>query len=115
MIIKPEMLKTEVRENMRGGDGSVKLTHFVSAEQLYGKGRLFSTITLEKDCGIGYHTHDTDSEIFVIRSGSAEYNDCGNVTTVTAGDVLVCAAGEGHSIKNLSDTPVEITALIIYA
>ena len=115
MIRKPEEFKTELRENMRGGDGTVKITHFVTSDELYEKGRLFATITLEKDCGIGYHVHESDSEIFVVRTGSAEYNDNGNTVTVSAGDVLICAKGEGHSIKNNNDEPCEITALIVYA
>jgi quercetin dioxygenase-like cupin family protein len=115
MIIKPEQKKTEIRENMRGGDGAVKITHHVDASALYEKGRLFATLTLEKDCGIGYHTHETDSEIFVVTSGTAEYNDNGEVSTVCTGDVLVCKKGEGHSIKNIGDEPVNLTALIIYA
>lgn len=115
MIIKPEKFKSEIRENMRGGDGSVKITHFVDADKLYDKGRLFASLTLEKDCGIGYHMHDTDSEIFVVTQGVAEYNDNGNIVTVSKGDVLVCAKGEGHSIKNNNDEPVILTALIVYA
>ena len=115
MIRKPDEFKTELRENMRGGDGTVKLTHFVTSDELYEKGRLFGTITLEKNCGIGYHTHDADSEISVVRKGTAEYNDNGTSVTVSAGDVLVCAKGEGHSIKNNNDEPVELTALIVYA
>lgn len=115
MIIKPEACKTELRENMRGGDGTVKITHFVNADALYDKGRLFGTITLEKDCGIGYHTHESDSEIFYVMSGTAEYNDNGETKTVYAGDVLVCAKGEGHSIKNIGETSVVLTALIVYA
>ena len=115
MIRKTDEFKTELRENMRGGDGTVKLTHFVSSDELYEKGRLFGTITLEKGCGIGYHTHDADSEIFVVQSGTAEYSDNGNIVTVKQGDVLICPKGEGHSIKNNCDEPVVLTAIIGYA
>ena len=41
MIRKPDEFKTELRENMRGGEGTVKITHFVDADALYEKGRLF--------------------------------------------------------------------------
>ena len=34
MIKKFEDFKTELRENMRGGDGTVTVTSFVSAEEL---------------------------------------------------------------------------------
>lgn len=115
MIRKPDECISEVRENMRGGDGSVKICHLVNADELYDKGRLFATLTLEQNCGIGYHTHDTDCEIFHILQGDAEYSDNGEIKKVTAGDVLICKKGEGHSIKNIGKTPVVLTALIVYA
>lgn len=114
MIRKQNECVTEIRENMRGGEGSVKICHHVNADELNDKGRLFATITLEKGCGIGYHIHDNDCEIFHIREGVAEYSDNGDVKTVTEGDVLICNKGEGHSIKNAGDIPVVLTALIIY-
>lgn len=115
MIIRPNELKTEIREHMRGGDGSVKITHLVTEDELCGKGRLFAQITLGAGCGIGYHTHDTDSEIFHIISGKALYSDNGTEKEVGAGDVLVCPKGTGHSIKNAGSDDVILTALIVYA
>ncbi len=115
MIIETGNLKTEYRDNMRGGDGRVKITHLVSENELCGKGRLFAQITLEPGCGIGYHTHDADSEIFHILEGCAIYSDNGSEKRVNAGDVLVCPKGEGHSIKNAGDDRVVLTALIVYA
>ena len=115
MIIETGNLNTEYRDNMRGGDGRVKITHLVSENELCGKGRLFAQITLEPGCGIGYHTHDADSEIFHILEGCAIYSDNGSEKRVNAGDVLDCPKGEGHSIKNAGDDRVVLTALIVYA
>ena len=65
MIRKENECKIEFREHMRDGDGTVKLTNFINApEELCGKGRLFSKITLNPGCGIGYHVHETDEEIY---------------------------------------------------
>lgn len=115
MIINNNECKVEYREHMRGGDGIVEIRNLVDSEKLLGKGRLFAEITLPVGASIGYHVHEADSEIFRILGGSAEYSDNGDVRTVAAGDVLVCGVGEGHSIKNIGDTPVLMTALIIYA
>ena len=115
MIRKATECKAEVRENMRGGDGSVQITNFVTKEELYDKGRLFAKLTLEPGCGIGYHIHENDSEIFYVQKGTAEYNDGGTVSTVTAGDVLITPAGTGHSIANRSNETVELIAVIVYA
>ena len=56
MIRKASDCKVEYKEHMRGGDGTVKLTSFIGSDaDLNGKGRLFSKITLEPGCGIGFH------------------------------------------------------------
>ena len=115
MIKNFEDFKTELRENMRGGDGTVVVSSFVSAEELNGKGRLFGKIVLKPGCGIGFHVHETDSELFYIIKGSAVYDDNGTKTTVTAGNVTLTPAGTGHSIKNEGTEDVELIALIVYA
>lgn len=115
MIRKADELKTENRENMRGGDGTVKIMNFVSKEELYNKGRLFSRITLEPGCSIGWHIHETDSEIFFVECGSPIYNDNGTEVQAQAGDVLICPAGTGHAIKNPGSDRVDLIAVIVYA
>ena len=115
MIRKPEEFRIEYKEHMRDGDGTVQLTHFITGpEELNGKGRLFSKITLNPGCSIGYHVHEADAELFYILKGTAEYNDAGEIRTVTAGDVTICPAGTGHGIANKTDEVVELVAVIVY-
>ena len=115
MIRKPEEFRIEYKEHMRDGDGTVQLTHFITGpEELNGKGRLFSKITLNPGCSIGYHVHEGDAELFYIVKGTAEYNDAGEIRTVTAGDVTICPAGTGHGIANKTDEVVELVAVIVY-
>ena len=115
MIRKNNELITEARENMRGGDGTVKITNYAGKDDMHGKARLFAEILLEPGCGIGAHTHEGESEFFYIRSGKAVYNDNGTEREVAAGDVTVCAPGESHSIRNPYDEPAVVTALIVLA
>ncbi|MCR5591708.1 MAG: cupin domain-containing protein [Lachnospiraceae bacterium] len=116
MIRKKEECRTEHREKMRDGNGTVKLTQLIEGpEELCNKGRLFSRIVLEKGCSIGFHVHENDSELFYILSGTAEYSDNGEIKTVSAGDVAICPAGTGHGIANAGDEPVEFIAVIVYA
>ena len=115
MIKKAAELKTEYRENMRGGNGTVALTGFATPEELNNKGRLFANITLKPGCSIGYHVHETDSELFYLIKGEALYNDNGTEYILTAGDVMVCPAGTGHSIANNGKEDVEVCAVIVYA
>ena len=114
MIKNFKDFNTEVRENMRGGDGSVVVSNFVTSEELNNKGRLFGKIVLKPGCGIGYHVHENDSELFYIMKGTALYDDNGEKTTVRAGEVTVTPAGNGHSIKNEGTEDVELIALIVY-
>ena len=108
-------LKKEYRENMRGGNGTVEITNFATPAELNDKGRLFANITLKPGCSIGYHVHENDSELFYLMKGTALYNDNGVECTLSAGDVMVCPAGTGHSIANNGDEDVEVCAVIVYA
>ena len=114
MIRKPEECLEEIRKEMRGGPGSVKIRNFVSKEELYGKGRLFSQTTLEPGCGIGVHEHNGEAEIFFIEEGEAVYNDNGAEVVVKPGDVTICRSGESHGIINKSDKVCKFIALIVF-
>ncbi|MBR3367086.1 MAG: cupin domain-containing protein [Lachnospiraceae bacterium] len=116
MIRKKQDCQIEYREHMRGGDGTVKLTGFISGpEELCGTGRLFSRIALEPGCSIGFHVHEGDSELFYILRGTGIYNDGGTEVTVQEGDVTICPAGTGHGMANRSDEVLEMIAVIVYA
>ena len=115
MIKKAAEFKTDYRENMRGGGGVVEITNFVSKEDLNDKGRLFANITLRPGCGIGFHVHEGESELFYLFKGEAIYNDNGTEYPVSAGDVMICPAGTGHGIRNAGEEVAELCAVIINA
>ena len=116
MIRRKEDCQIEYREHMRDGDGTVMRTNFIAGpEEMNGKGRLFSRITLNPGCSIGYHMHETDSELYYILKGTAEYNNNGELVTVTEGDLTICEPGTGHGLANRGTEPVEFIALIVYA
>lgn len=115
MIRKAAECKKEYRENMRGGNGTVEITNFASPAELNDKGRLFANITLKPGCGIGFHVHEKDSELFYLMKGEALYNDNGVESLVHAGDVMLCPAGTGHAITNNGEEDVELCAVIVYA
>lgn len=115
MIKKATEFTTEYRENMRGGNGTVEITNFVTPNEMNDKGRLFANITLKPGCSIGYHVHENDSELFYLIRGEVLYNDNGTEHTLRAGDVMICPAGTGHSIANHSNETAEVCAVIVYA
>ena len=115
MIKKFRDFKTQVRDNMRGGDGTVVISNFVSEEEMYNKGRLFGKVVLKPGCSIGYHVHENESELFYIIKGSGVFDDNGTQTNVYAGDVTITSSGQGHSVKNEGNEDLEFIALIVYA
>lgn len=113
MIRRSHECIKEERKEMRGGPGSVTVTNLCTVEELLNKGRLFSKIELKPGCGIGYHVHEKETEIFYILKGEPIYNDNGTEVKVSEGDVAICPPGQGHAITNKSDDLVQLIALII--
>ena len=102
-------------ENFKGGNGSIISHPFIaSPDELWGKGRVFSFMTLEENCEIGWHVHEGDGEIFCILEGEGEFNDNGTLTTLRSGDVAYTSLGEGHAFKNLHAEPLRFIALVLY-
>jgi len=107
--------ETKIMENMRGGDGSVKIENLLTPDDLYNKGRLFARITIEPGSSIGYHVHEGEMESYHIISGEAEYDDNGKETIrLTAGDTAYTPNGEGHAIKSVGNVPLVFIALIVF-
>ena len=115
MIKKALSYETTINENMRGGEGSVKIEHLLTPEELNNKGRLCARITLEPGSSIGFHIHENEMEAYHIIAGEGEYDDNGETTiTLHPGDTTHTPAGKGHSIKNTGTVPLEFLALILF-
>ena len=114
MIRKGSACEIEYREHMRDGDGTVQLTNFITGpEELCQKGRLFSKITLNPGCGIGYHVHENETELFYFIDGCGRVQDDETFYDVCAGDSMCTMSGHGHSVENTGDTDLIIVAVII--
>ena len=114
MIRRSADYPTQRLENMRGGEGVVSISSFLSPAELYEKGRLFAMISLEPGASIGEHVHEGEMEAFYVVAGNAEYNDNGVSERLFPGDTALNLSGESHSIKNIGDTPLEVIALILH-
>jgi len=115
MVRKKEQMLFESRDNMRGGDGAVGLTEILTPEEMMGKGRLYSKITLKPGCSIGRHRHDGEAEIYYILSGSALAHDNDTEVALNAGDMLYTGDGSSHDIKNSGGGDLVFMALILYS
>jgi len=111
MITRANGQSFEVREQMRGGDGKVKLTKL--CEPLPNKVRVFSTISLGPGDSIGFHVHEGESELFYFAQGKARVQDNDETFEVNAGDAMATYSGNGHSVKNIGSDELLLVAVVI--
>ena len=103
------------RKKMFGGAGEAELHRILNgAEEMYGKGRVFSHLHLAPGSEVGWHIHQGDGETYYILKGRGEYSDNGQLVEVGPGDVTFVDAGEGHSLKSIGDGELEAIALILF-
>ncbi len=116
MVRKPAQQPVKQRANMYEGSGEVQLQSLLlGEEEMNGKGRLFTKITLPVGASIGRHVHEGECETFYITRGQGEFDDNGSPVAFTAGDVLHTVSGESHGLKNTGSEPLELVAMILYA
>lgn len=111
MVTFKKDMPVSVREKMRGGPGEAVLTSL--SPELPGKMRLFSTITLKPGCGIGYHVHENETELFCFVSGKGQVQDDDRLVEVSAGDSMTTSSGHGHSVTNTGDEDLVLVAAIV--
>lgn len=104
-----------IMKKMFDGEGEAEMHPILSgADEMYGKGRIFNHVFLAPGAEIGWHIHKGDGETYYILSGSGLYSDNGTLVEVGPGDTTFVDEGEGHSLKNTGDIPLEAIALILY-
>ena len=115
MIRRANEQETAVKPAMLGGPGQAAFRHLADKDELLGHARLFSVLTLEKGCGLGYHEHHGEREFFYVLQGTPTVNDNGTETVLRPGDAALTEPDGGHSITNLADEPAQVLALIMLA
>ena len=112
MIVRRSDMVVESKEKMRGGDGITEMTHFVSPDT-ETNARLVSEIVLQTGASIGYHPHNSETEYYLIISGTGLVDDNGVETEVNPGDAVITGNGASHSIKNTGNVPLVFHAVIV--
>ena len=114
MIKRKEEMISDIKVNMRGGDGQAVVTPVLDKGEYKGNSRLVATIVLEPGCSIGTHVHENEEEIFYIIKGTATYNDNGETVILNEGDSCLCLGGQEHSIANrMTEGSVQLFAVIL--
>lgn len=113
MIKSSNEMVSDIKHQMRGGKGSVEITHIFKQDELKGKARLIARISINPGCSIGLHEHVAEEEIFYIINGFGVINDNGKEREVSAGDAVLTGDGAFHSIENREDVPLQLLAVIL--
>ncbi len=111
MVTRKNEMPIDVKVAMRGGPGEAALTSLTPA--LPPHTRLFSTITLKPGCGIGYHVHENETELFAFIAGKGRVCDDGEWVEVAAGDSMTTAGGHGHAVENTGESDLVMVAAIV--
>lgn len=101
------------KENMKGGPGSILFKEIANKQELYDKARLFSEVTIKKNCGIGYHIHEDEEELILVKKGKLIYKDDDIEKEIFEGDVTICPSGHGHGLSNPYEEDAVLIALVM--
>jgi mannose-6-phosphate isomerase-like protein (cupin superfamily) len=113
MIRRKDECECSVRDEMRGGAGSVRIEKLWDPEtELKANNRLFAKLLLEPGSSIGFHRHVGEEEVFFVIQGTAEADDDGETVILHPGDTILTGDGAGHSIKSVGEEPLELLAVI---
>ncbi len=106
MIINFDSITAKEENGFRGGEGIVSIRAFNND---LGK---IMRLELEKGSYIGYHKHETNSEVIYVVSGTATvlYDD--GVETAGPGEVTYCPKGHSHSLRNEGDEKLVVLAVV---
>jgi mannose-6-phosphate isomerase-like protein (cupin superfamily) len=105
-------MKSEDKEKMRGGEGTTSFTYLVDCEKEKNI-RMLAELTLSPGASIGNHNHDSETEYYIILSGTGVVSDNGKEIQVKAGDAMITGNGASHSIKNTGGVPLVFHAVIV--
>ncbi|MDD4101944.1 MAG: cupin domain-containing protein [Kiritimatiellae bacterium] len=113
MITRDGEMRAEMRENMRGGKGTVKVENWFAPEAFGAKVRLCARLTVPPGGSIGTHNHEDEDEIYIVLSGQGLIIEDNNRTPVGAGDAILTGKGGAHGVENTGTEPLVIAAIIM--
>lgn len=112
MVIERTSMPTEIRSNLKDGQGEISFVNYLDKDKMVNC-RLLSEMSIPINGSIGEHTHTNETEYYIIHEGTAVVLDNGNKQFAKAGDVIVTGHNESHSIINNGNIPLKITAIIV--
>ena len=112
MIRRSGEMEVEYRKRMKGGEGTVKVTHLLKKDDFKARVRLCAHLSVPVKGSIGFHEHPDEDEVFIITRGEGILYDGKKESPVSVGDAILTGDGEGHSLTNAGNTGLELFAFI---
>lgn len=106
MIIDYNKIEEETLENFKGGKGELITRNFIDSKNKIMMSRL------KPGASSGYHTHEQNSEIVYIISGSGYFKYDNGVEEFRAGDVHYCPMGHSHAMFNNGNEDLVYFAIV---
>ncbi len=106
MVIHYNEMPETANPNFKGGEGALMAKMFFDGTNRILHGRL------EPGSTIGYHLHETNSEIIYVLAGTGKVLIDGEYEAVAAGDCHYCPKGHSHSLINDSQADLVFFAVV---
>lgn len=113
MVRRAGSMEVEVRDQMKGGKGTIEVTHLLRQNQLKGKCRFVGSMLIKPGCSIGLHRHDNEEEIYYVIKGAGTVEDNGVRQPIKAGDAMLTGDGASHSIENTGSEDMVVLGVIL--
>ena len=102
------------KRRIGGGSGELELRHRLEGSETFGKCRLCAEITLLPGQSIGEHKHEIEAEIYYMLEGELiSIGQDGSEAVFRKGDIMMTGGGASHSVRNDSDTPAVMLAIVM--
>ncbi len=106
MTIDFNKMEATIIPNFKGGEKEISAKMFFDGNNRIMKG------VLQPGASIGYHSHDTSSEIIFIIKGKGKVIDNNETVTIEEGQCHYCKKGDSHSLINDSDEELVFYAAV---
>jgi len=102
------------RRPVGGGIGDIEFRHKFSVEETLGKCRICAELVIQPGQTIGEHAHINDVEIYYVVSGElVSVDEQKDETSFKQGDMMFTGGGAKHAVRNDSNEPVHMLAIVI--
>lgn len=113
MIKRKQDIQIRTIKEAQNGKGEVFFHDWLTKDEAYGLGRVFSKLVIPPGSSIGVHQHLGEFEAFYVLEGQATVTDGEVVAVLNPGEMNLCREGDFHGVENCTDKDLILLALIM--